>query len=135
MKRVELTHHDPRRDDDAIERLVTSLPQTTSVDIFAAFEGQVVELKGRPAIDTVAIRGESAEIPAEQKLASPVVLLTIANPRVSAAVSEALQAEGILSRQLGNIDPASLSIVKDRPALAIIEHDPPRLDGIGLCLG
>ena len=133
VKRVALTHHDPRRDDDAIERLVTSVRQTTSVDIFAACEGQVVELKGRPPIDAVATRGESAEIPADQKLASPVVLLTIANPRVSAAVSEALRAEGILGRQLGNIDPASLSIVKDRPALAIIEHDPPRLDGIGLC--
>ena len=133
VKRVALTHHDPGRDDDAIGRLIASMRQTTSVDIFAAREGQVVELKARPAKGSIEVRSNSAELPPEQKLGSPVVLLSIADPCVSAALSDALRAESILARSLGNIDPASLSFVKDRPALAIIEHDPSRIDGIAFC--
>src|SRR5205823_13955008 len=98
VKWVALTHHDPRRDDKAIDRPIASMRHTTSVDIFAASEGQVVELKPRPVKETINVRRESAEIPAEQKLASPVVLLTIADPRVSVAISDALQAESIVAR-------------------------------------
>jgi hypothetical protein len=126
VKRVALTHHDPCRDDDAIDRLIASMRQTTSVDVFAAREGQVVELEARPAKRTIDVRTKSAEIPAEQKLASPVVLLQVADPRASAELSDALRAESIPVRPLGNIDAGSLPFVKDRPALAIIEHDPYR---------
>jgi PleD family two-component response regulator len=112
---------------------MASIRQTTSLDIFAACEGQVVELNARPGRAITGVSGELAEIPAEQKLASPVVLLTITNPRMSAAVSAALRAENIRARSLGNIDAAAVSIAKDCPALAIIEHDPPRIDGIALC--
>jgi DNA-binding response OmpR family regulator len=132
VKRVALTHHDPCRDDDAIDRLIASMRQTTSVNIFAAREGQVVELEARPAKRTIDVT-KSAEIPAEQKLASPVVLLQVADPRASAELSDALRAESIPVRPLGNIDAGSLSFVKDRPALAIIEHDPSRIDGIAFC--
>ena len=48
-KRVALTHHDPLRDDDAIDRLLASIrarlgENTSSLDVFAAVEGQVLEL-------------------------------------------------------------------------------------------
>jgi len=134
VKRLALTHHDPRRDDNAIDRVIASMRQTTSLDIFAASEGQVVELKPRRALkEAIDVRKESAEIPAEQKLPSPVVLLTIADPRVSTTVCDALQAESIVARSLENVDATLLSALKERPALAIIEHAPPRIDGIALC--
>jgi len=133
VKRIALTHHDPRRDDDAIEDLMASVRQTTSLDIFAAREGQVVELNARSDRAITGVSGELAEIPVEQKLASSVVLLTITNSRMSTAVSEALRAENIRARLLGNINDAAVSIAKHCPALALIEHDPPRIDGIALC--
>ena len=133
VKRVALTHHDPRRDDDAIERLVASIRQTSSVDVFAAFEGQVAELKMRPERGALPSCGEVADMPAEGKLAQPVVLLGIAETRTSAAVCEALQAESICARSLGSMDAVPISIAKNGPALAILEHNPPRIDGIELC--
>lgn len=133
VKRVALTHHDPRRDDDAIERLMASIRRATSVDVFAAREGGVVELKGRSNRATSDLTGGLAEIPAEQKLASPLVLLRLANREISAAVCEVLRAESIRARSLGNIDAAAVSIAHEYPALAIIEHDPPRTDGVAVC--
>ena len=67
VKRVALTHHDPRRDDDAIERLVASIRQTSSVDVFAAFEGQVAELKMRPERRALPSSGEVADMSAGGK--------------------------------------------------------------------
>jgi len=133
VKRLALTHHDPRRDDNAIDRLIASIRQTTSLNVFAASEGQVVELRPRALKQTIDVRKDSAEIPAEQKLPSPVVLLTIADPRVSTTVCDALQAESIVARSLENVDATLLSALKERPALAIIEHAPSRTDGIALC--
>src|SRR5207244_12942388 len=49
VKKVALTHHDPLRDDDAIDRLVANIraklrENASSLDVFAAVEGQIVEI-------------------------------------------------------------------------------------------
>jgi|SRR2546423_1038754 hypothetical protein len=62
-----------RADDDAI--------------VFAAFEGQVAELKMRPERGALPSSGEVTDMPAEGKLAQPVVLLGIAETRTSAAAA------------------------------------------------
>jgi DNA-binding response OmpR family regulator len=61
------------------------------------------------------------------------VLLGVADTRASGAVSEALRAESICTQAFLNIDDGLTAIAKDRPSLAIVDHDPPRTDGIGLC--
>ena len=53
VKRTALTHHDPLRDDDAIDRLLASIRATlranaSSLDVFAAAEGQVAEVAPSP---------------------------------------------------------------------------------------
>ena len=134
VKRVALTHHDPLRDDDAIERLIASVRQYSSlVEVFAAFEGQVVEIAASPK--GIARRSEElqAETTVEPVPIPRAVLLGVAGTATSAAVSEALQAENIYSRSFLSIDHALTAIAKDRPLLAIVEHDPPHIDGIGLC--
>src|ERR1700738_2307325 len=116
-----------------MERLIAGVRQHSSpVDIFAAFEGQVVEVAcpGR-----VASRCEElqAETPVEPARAPRAVLLGGADTRASGAVSEALGAESICTQAFLNIDDGLRAIAKDRPSLAIVEHDPPRTDAIRLC--
>ena len=132
MKRVALTHHDPLRDDDAIDRLIASVRQnSSSVDVFAAFEGQIVEVAPSPEKGRARRAGESqAQMPIEPALARWAVLLGVADTRMSAAFSEALQAESIRVQLFLDIDEARKVIAKDRPSLAIIEHDPPRINGM-----
>jgi CheY-like chemotaxis protein len=93
----------------------------------------VAELKMRPERGALPSSGEVADMSAEEKLAEPVVLLGIARTRTSAAVCEALQAERICARPLGSMDAVPISIAKNGPALAILEHNPPGIDGIELC--
>ena len=139
VKRVALTHHDPLRDDDAIDRLVadvrTKLRQdSSSLDVFAAFEGQVVEVAASTAKGSARrVRELQAEMPIEPGLARRSVLLAVADTTTSAALSEAVRAEGICARFVSNIDEARTLIANDRPSLAILEHDPPRINGMDMC--
>jgi ribonuclease BN (tRNA processing enzyme)/CheY-like chemotaxis protein len=140
-KKVALTHHDPLRDDDAIDRLVANIraklrKDASSLDVFAAVEGQVVEVSPSP----VTVKGSArcdeefqAEMPIEPTLAERFVLLGIADANLAATLSEIIRAEGIHAKFFSNMDEARTLIAKGRPSLAIVEHDPPRIDGMEIC--
>ena len=69
----------------------------------------------------------------EPALAERSVLLGIADPSIAAALSEAIGAEGIGIKFFSDIDQARKLISKDRPSLAILEHDMARIDGMKTC--
>ena len=139
VKRIALTHHDPLRDDDAIDRLVASIrgklrQSSSSLEVFAAFEGQIVDVAADPAKGSTRRVSEfPAEIPVEPALARQPVLLGVADTRTSAALCEAVRAEGICVKTFSNIAEARKLIAKDRPSLVILEHDPPRINGMDMC--
>ena len=139
VKRVALTHHDPLRDDDAIDRLVanvrTKLQRGASpLDVFAAVEGQIVEVAPSRQQDSARQAGDfQAETPIESALVESSVLLGVADTKLAAALSEAIRAEGIHATLFSDIDEVKELIAKDRPSLAILEHDPPRIDGMDTC--
>jgi phosphoribosyl 1,2-cyclic phosphodiesterase/DNA-binding response OmpR family regulator len=139
VKKVALTHHDPLRDDDAIDRLVANIKaklgeDASSLDVFAAAEGQVVEVSPSP-VKGSARRDEEfqAEMPIEPTLAECSVLLGIADTKLAPTLSEIIRAEGIHTKFSSNMDEARTLIAKGRPSLAIVEHDPPRIDGMEIC--
>jgi DNA-binding response OmpR family regulator len=139
VKRAALTHHDPLRDDDAIDRLLASIrarlrKNASSLDVFAAVEGQVVEVapssKKGPARRFEEFQ---AQTPIEPALAKSSVLLRIADTKMAAAFSKVIRAEGIDVEFFSDMDEARKLLAKDRPSLAILEHDPPRIDGMETC--
>jgi phosphoribosyl 1,2-cyclic phosphodiesterase/CheY-like chemotaxis protein len=139
VKRVALTHHDPLRDDVAIDRLVANIraklrENASSLDVFAAVEGQTVEIAPSHAKGSARRAGEfQAEIPVAPALAEWSVLLGIVDTKMAAALSKTIRAEGIHAKFFSNMDEARTLIAKDRPSLVILEHDPPRIDGMGTC--
>jgi phosphoribosyl 1,2-cyclic phosphodiesterase/CheY-like chemotaxis protein len=139
VKRAALTHHDPLRDDEAIDRLLASIrarlgENASSLDVFAAAEGQIVEIAPSPAKGSTRRAGEfQAEMPIEPALAEWSVLLGVADTKMAASLSKIIRAEGIRAKFFSNMDEARMLIAKDRPSLAILEHDPPRIDGMEMC--
>jgi phosphoribosyl 1,2-cyclic phosphodiesterase/DNA-binding response OmpR family regulator len=139
VKRIALTHHDPLRDDDAIDCLIANAQEklrqnASSLDLFAALEGQVVEVA--PSGVKGFIRGTEefqAKRPIEPALAKSSVILGIADTKLAATLSETIRAEGIHTKFFANIDEARALIAKARPSVAILEHDPPYLDGMEMC--
>ena len=139
VKRVALTHHDPLRDDDAIDRLLASIRErlrenASSLDVFAAVEGQVVEVTPSAEKGPASRAGEfQAQTPIEPALAELFVLLGMADTKMAATFSEVIRAEGIDVEVFSDIDEARKLIAKHRPSLAVLEHDPPRIDGVETC--
>jgi DNA-binding response OmpR family regulator len=134
VKRVALTHHDPLRNDGDIEALIACLrPKASAVDVFAAFEGQVVELTASPERIAGPREASRADRSVEPTPAPRAVLLGLADMSTSAPLYEALRAESICIQSYSNISEMLTAVTKDGPSLAIIEHDPPRIDGIAMC--
>jgi len=141
-KRVALTHHDPLRDDDALDRVLVSLraamPEAAPpLDVFAAAEGLVLEIAPSAAAGAARRAGEfPADRPVEPVLAESSVALGIADTRMAAALSDAVRAEGMRADFFLDQDEALRLIAREppsRPSLVILEHDPPRIDGMQAC--
>jgi phosphoribosyl 1,2-cyclic phosphodiesterase/FixJ family two-component response regulator len=139
VKTIALTHHDPLRDDDFIDRVLESIGAKLEEDasrlrIFAASEGQVVELespvsKGQDR-RTAAFQ---AKTPIEPALVERSVLLGTVDPNITAVLSEAIRAEGINVRFASDGDAVRKRIAQDRPSLVMLEYNTPRIDGLEIC--
>jgi ribonuclease BN (tRNA processing enzyme)/DNA-binding response OmpR family regulator len=131
VNKIAITHHDPVRDDVALDRLIAAIRHDwPSLDVFAAAEGQVLEFatpaKGRaqPPVRY------SAEEPIDPELALRPVLVGVAEGELATCLSEALRAEGFIAKTFFNIDDARTLVATERPWLVMLRHDPPRIDGI-----
>jgi len=131
VNKIALTHHDPFRDDEALDRLIATIRHDwPSLDILAAAEGQVLELVGPAKRRTHSPGQFRADELIGPELALRPVLVGITEPELAATFSEALRAEGLSAKVFFNIDDARALVETERPWLVILEHDPPRIEGI-----
>ena len=140
VKRLALTHHDPSRDDDALDRLVAStkaklMKNASPLEVFAAREGHALDLahahgKHFPGC----VEGDfEAQTLVDGALTDLSVIIGIADVKTGAALFQAVQAEGIHAKFCSDADAVRKLIAEDRPSLAILEHDPPSIDGLETC--
>ncbi len=135
VKRVALTHHDPLRTDNAIERLVDDAraalrEEGASIDVFGAAEGLAIELHGESGTNRSAARNRFLADTAIDKanFARPVIL-RLADPSLAQQLKEAVASEGLPCVVVGEDTEFVRRVAKDRPALVMIEHNPPLVDG------
>jgi phosphoribosyl 1,2-cyclic phosphodiesterase/DNA-binding response OmpR family regulator len=139
VKRLALTHHDPLRDDDAVDRVVAGIRDglqaaSSPLKVFAAVEGEMVEVV--PSYSKSSGRSAAqfpATAPIEPALPARSVLLGVADPSMVAVLSEAIRAEGIRPSFFSDIAEARKLISKDRPSLVMLEYDKTRVDGMTTC--
>ena len=138
VKSLALTHHDPLRDDDALDQIVETIRAGIKKDpqklrVIAAAEGEIIEIEPSHAKASDSPAGEfEAMSPVEPALAERSVLLCIVDPYITKALSESIHAEGIRAHFISDISEAKKIIAEERPYLAIIEHDLPDVDGIAV---
>jgi CheY-like chemotaxis protein len=136
VKRLALFHHDPLRDDAALDQLVESCRQRAvagGLDVFAAAEGQTIELAEREAVTPHAARQPKAAIAKVIGTASATILLVDDDPDIVRLLTMTLQQEGfrLLSASDGN---AALEIARaERPDLLLLDWNMPGRDGLEVC--
>ena len=138
VKKLALTHHDPLRDDAAVDRVLTAirkgLPASSLIEVFAAAEGEIVEIQPSPSKPS---KQRAASFPATVSLtpalAKRSVLLGITKASTAEELSEVIRAEGLRPSFFSTIDEARNVIQKEHPSLVLLEHDRVRVDGMTTC--
>lgn len=127
VKHLVLTHHDPLRTDDAVDRIVEQARNekagSATVVVSAAMEGETIELKGsgiRPSPSSH--DAFSAMTPVKPALSNRSVLINVEDAEVAAALGEAVRAEGLRANFCSAADAAIKLVEQDPPSLAIIDH-------------
>ncbi len=136
VKRLILTHHDPLRDDTAIAHIVEEIrlrlrDEGSSLQVEAAAEGLTLQLTGDTKKSPERAKGHFlAETTISVSSMTRPVLLYLADSGMTALLSDAIAIEGIPCRVLTDDKELLRAVLEDHPSLVMIEHDPPRIDGL-----
>jgi hypothetical protein len=131
--RLALTHHDPMRTDDAIDRIVSAArgnlnSTSAALDVFGAAEGHDVELTSKGNASRRAMSNESA-VPDGPALVSPLLLMAITDPVAANTIREAAQADDIAIVEAGSVDEVAAIAKSVRPSLIVQEWRPQDAEG------
>src|SRR5205814_2829313 len=100
-RRLALFHHDPTRNDEAVDRIVAGARDLVArlggdTEVFAAAEGQVLELNRKSAVTPLAeSREETARMDPASILSHSSVLMAVADPRVARILGDAVTDDGL----------------------------------------
>lgn len=127
VKHVALTHHDPLRADEALERIVEGLKVGLTADlsplvVSAAAEGETIVLT--PSHRTGS-HGDGQEFdamtPVEPALVDRYVLVGVGDAKLATAVGDAAKAEGLRVARCASLDAARSLVAEDAPSLALVD--------------
>jgi phosphoribosyl 1,2-cyclic phosphodiesterase/CheY-like chemotaxis protein len=136
VRALALTHHDPERQDSEVDwivqQVVAGLDPARPLQVFAAAEGQVLNLVGvqpppRPEPPPVPARAEPAA------LLQQSAVVGAADRALAGFLCEAVRADGF--RVVASPDDqGTVELVEaSRPSLVLLEHRPGVIDGVAAC--
>jgi CheY-like chemotaxis protein/phosphoribosyl 1,2-cyclic phosphodiesterase len=135
-KRLALFHHDPQREDGALDSLVDACRQRAAgggLDVFAAAEGQVVELLGGAADAARPDGGAASAVPVEAS--SPetaTILIADDDPTIVQLLTLTLGPQGFRLLTANDGETALRIARAERPALVLLDWQMPGADGIAV---
>ena len=132
-RRLALFHHDPLRDDDALDRLVDTCRQRaraagSGIEVFGAAEGQEIHLAEGAA---PAGRVDSAPTPA-RSTASQTVLVVDDDPTIVQLLALSLEPDGFRVVTANDGESALRLAASERPSLVLLDWQMPGADGIAV---
>lgn len=135
VRRLALFHHDPLRDDAAVDRLVQLARERAagaSTEVFGAAEGLVVELEASAPVRTKPAVPERID---PRTLPSPMerVVLVAADPAPARALAAAVRADGGRLLSAADADELLRLAAQHGPSLVIVQREFAGRDALDLC--
>jgi CheY-like chemotaxis protein/phosphoribosyl 1,2-cyclic phosphodiesterase len=136
VTRLALFHHDPQRDDAALDRLVEVCRRRVGsrrLDVFAAAEGQVVDLVG-PGLDGARSgSGVASATPAgDASHEAATILIADDDPTIVRLLTLTLGPQGFRLVTASDGEAALRMARAERPALVLLDWQMPGADGIAV---
>lgn len=121
--RLALTHHDPLRTDHVLAEIVRSTRDhqrgtVPTMDIFAAAEGQSLELKGTRSAPSMSSDASLSDAPVSM---STLLLMVVKDPVAANTIREAAQADDLDVVELGSLKEAMATARSVESSLIIVE--------------
>ncbi len=140
-KRLAFTHHDPLRDDDAIDQLVAAVrtakaDATSPLEVFGAADGMVVELAADEAqqSETPAIGAAPSAVATEPSgVMEHSVLLAVSDRGLARVLSEAARSHRLRVIEAGDGESALRMAREQHPSLVIVEQSLSGNDNFAVC--
>jgi CheY-like chemotaxis protein/phosphoribosyl 1,2-cyclic phosphodiesterase len=140
-KRLALFHHDPLRDDAAVDRLVDICRQRVvargaTLEVFAAAEGQVIELPemGQSPAQPIAHTDAVASVGTSGTAAAAVTVLIVDDePDIVRLLQMTLRPEGFRLLSAHDGETALQMARAERPSLLLMDWQMPGRDGLEVC--
>ena len=137
VKQLALFHHDPRRDDAAVDALVIASRQRVldaggTLDVFAAAEGESITLLPKVAVSAAPGDDAREQIDTSAVTARPV-LIACCDESVAKRLRDVVEAEGMPVCMARDSASALEIAQQENLALAMIERDLGTEDGLSLC--
>lgn len=122
VRTLALTHHDPLRDDAAVDSLLASakyLASDSDLEVVAAYEGLTIDLAGSPDRSP-----RERQQPAATALAANQSLLVLTNdPHLFQRIAAVARSEDLIPAQARGGEELRLSLERSPPALVMIDAD------------
>lgn len=134
-RRLALFHHDPSRDDDAMDRLVETCRERVSaaggsLDVFGAAEGQAIEVTAGEGTTSYPIRSGGAAPGVPDTQGPLTVLVADDDPTIVALLTATLRQDGFRVLTAGDGEAALRMARAERPALILLDWRMPALEGV-----
>jgi CheY-like chemotaxis protein/phosphoribosyl 1,2-cyclic phosphodiesterase len=131
-KRLALYHHDPLRDDEALDRLVRTCRERAAaagnpLEVFAAAEGQVLELSED---DRAAAHAVPPGARAGPRAGPEVILVADDDPTIVRLLAVTLEADGFRVLTANDGETALQLARAERPSLLLLDWQMPGLTGV-----
>jgi len=131
-KRLALTHHDPLRDDQAVDRLVElcrrrSTAVGNGLEVFGAAEGQVLELAEREGAEAQPVSPGAAATPG---VGPETILIADDDPTIVRLLTLSLEPSGFRVLTASDGETALRLARAERPALLLLDWQMPGLSGV-----
>jgi CheY-like chemotaxis protein len=139
VRRLALFHHDPTRNDEAVDRIVAGARALVTrvggdTEVFAAAEGQVLELNRKPAVaPLVESREETARMDPALILSRSSVLVAVADSAAARILGDAVTDDGLrlVRTQDGTAIPTLVR--SERFSLVLLQQGLKNCDALQLC--
>ncbi len=135
-RRLALFHHDPARDDAAIdhvcERARARVPADAGLQVFAAVEGQDIELSGEVATERPPVTEATSALLRGER-ARHTVLIVDDDPDMVALLDVTLRSEGVRVLTAGDGETALELARSECPCLVLLDMNLPGRDGLDIC--
>ncbi len=127
VKQLALTHHDPMRDDDAVDRIVAAMRSRQgssgqSLYVFAASEGETVDLgTGIDSEVTHSRTAFSAVTKVKPAMSDFLIVLGATDAHTAGVIKSAAAAENVRLIAAASTEAALQAIATERPSLVIVD--------------